>query len=88
MEDGGYCSFSVSSCFFLFHLVFPVSSSLFFKLNFRTLALFALALFISVSGCSGDLLVCTDLGTENGYKLQDCYCAVDLYCSSNAKTFA
>ena len=37
--------FSVSSRFFLFHLIFSVSSSLFFKFNSRSLALITLALF-------------------------------------------
>ena len=34
----------ISSCFFPFHLVFPIHSSLFFKFNSRSLALIALAL--------------------------------------------
>ena len=36
----------ISSCFFPFHLVFPIHSSLFFKFNSRSLALIALALLI------------------------------------------
>ena len=40
-------SFSVSSCLFMFHLVFPVSSSLFFKFNSWSLALIALALIFT-----------------------------------------
>ena len=38
----------ISSCFFPFHLVFPIHSSLFFKFNSRSSALIALALFLFV----------------------------------------
>jgi hypothetical protein len=38
----------VSSCFFQFHPVFPVSFTLFFKLNSKSLALIAFALFSDV----------------------------------------
>ena len=47
----------ISSCFFPFHLVFPIHSSLFFKFNSRSSALIALAL-ISVVVING-LKFCT-----------------------------
>ena len=43
----------------------------------------------NLSDYFGALLVCTDLGTGSGYKLQDCYCAADLLgTASNGKTSA
>ena len=59
-------SFFVSSRFFLFQLVLPVSSSLFFKFNFRCLALIALA-FLLILNISSFQIVCQPLSTQGHF---------------------